>query len=188
MAAEQAKEAERDVVGTAAQTVFEDVDRALNVMDEFGHLSTGPAAAVTSWLPTTPADQLQKHIDSIKGNVGIDSLLKIKKSGAGLGHIPQAQLEMLASLLGKLDSNMKYEDLQYNLNRIGNIYKDIVEKTGGDPKGVYNKRRQDAGLSPDDGNLSSRSQDIIEPQPLSTGGSTVTPERVEELKKKYGIQ
>jgi hypothetical protein len=138
---ERKREAAADVKGKAAQTVFEDTDRALDIVDQYGGFATG-VAGISDVLPTTPAHQLRMHIESVKGNIGVDKLLDIKASGAGLGHIPQAQLEMLSSLLGKLNTKMKADDLKYNLKRIQEIYGDIVEKTGGDPLGRYQERQQ----------------------------------------------
>jgi len=142
-AAEAAKKeaAGKAVVGTAAQTVYEDVDRSLDLVDQYGSTAAG-IGGMTDWLPTAPAHRLKQHIESVKGNIGIDQLLKIKESGAGLGHIPQAQLEMLASLLGRLDTKMQPEDLKYNLMRIQEIYADIVQRTGGDPRAQYRERKE----------------------------------------------
>jgi hypothetical protein len=125
----------------AAQTVFEDSDRALAVLQRWGNVAAGPGSLLDR-IPTTPAQQLRKHIDSIKGNVGIDSLLKIKASGAGLGAIPQAQLEMLASLMGNLDNAQTASDLQFNIARINEIYGDIVRTEGGDPVQMAEERRR----------------------------------------------
>jgi hypothetical protein len=133
-----------EVKAQAAQTVYEDTDRALDVLNKWGHLASG-VAGTTDWLPSAPAHQLNQHIESIKGNVGIDSLIKIKESGAGLGQIPQTQLEMLASLLGRLNTRMRPEDLRFNIQRIQEIYADIVEKEGGDPKEAYKERLKRIG-------------------------------------------
>lgn len=143
---------EREAV--AAQTVFEDTQRVLDVLDKYGAAATGPAASATKWLAITPAGQVNKHIESIKGNVGIDSLLKIKREGSGLGQVPQSQLDMLAGLLGKLDPDMKLEDVRYNVERIQEIYADIVKKSGGDPKALYQERQ---------GRLSGRPSEALAP-------------------------
>lgn len=129
-----------EVTGRAAQTVFEDVERSLNLLNDHGQLAAGIGGVATRGLPTTPAHRLTQHIESIKGNIGIDSLLKIKASGAGLGHIPQAQLDMLAGLIGRLDAAMHPTDLRYNLERIQEIYADIVRTSGGDPTQLYAER------------------------------------------------
>lgn len=139
-----------EVTQRAARTVVDDTQRALDVLDRSGSWAAG-AGSYLSGLPGTSARALQKHIDSIKGNIGIDSLLSIKRSGAGLGQIPQSQLDMLASLMGNLDTAQSPSDLAYNLRRIEEIYADIVEKTGGDPKKIAEDRaRREAGGSVED--------------------------------------
>jgi len=149
------REPGRRVTSRAAQTVVEDVDRALDLVDKYGRLAAG-VGGVTGWLPETPASQLSQHIESIKGNIGIDSLLKIKESGAGLGHIPQAQLEMLASLLGRLDVKMRPEDLRWNLQRISEIYEEIMTEAGGDTTDI--RTRQGSRSQQSEGTTGTRTQ------------------------------
>jgi hypothetical protein len=142
------KETGQEVTRTAAQTVFEDTSRALTVLDRSPTTATGFGAAVLRNVPGTDAKELQGHIDSIKGNIGIDQLLKIKASGAGLGAIPQAQLEMLASLLGNLDATQNRRVLRENLMRVQEIYKEIVEKSGGDPIQMMKERQERQQTAP----------------------------------------
>jgi hypothetical protein len=127
------------VVMRGAQNVFEDSSRALDIIRQHGNVAAGPGALLDR-IPATPARALRGHIDSLKGNIGIDSLLKIKESGAGLGAIPQAQLEMLASLLGNLDTAQDPADLMFNLERVRETYEDIVRREGGDPQQLYADR------------------------------------------------
>ncbi len=134
-----AKEVSSQVTMTAAQTVFEDAGRAIEVLDSYGNVAGG-IGALSAVIPSTPARELRGHIESIKGNIGIDQLLKIKQSGAGLGAIPQAQLEMLAGLLGNLDAAQNPRVLRQNIQRVMDIYADIVRKEGGDPQQLAQER------------------------------------------------
>ncbi len=141
---EEAKKAAKSrVTLRAAQTVFDDVARAEKILMDSGSFAAGPGGVLAD-IPiiggSTEAGRLRALIDSVKGNVGIDSLIEIKSSGAGLGQIPQSQLEMLGSLLGKLDVSMKPSDLLWNMRRIGDIYKDIVKTEGGNPSELYKDR------------------------------------------------
>jgi hypothetical protein len=148
--AERERQFASEVVLTAGQTVFEDTSRALEILDRSGNLAAGPGAFL-SRIPATDARTLRGHIESVKGNIGIDQLLKIKASGAGLGAIPQAQLDMLAGLLGNLDQAQGPQDLMYNLRRVQEIYMDIVEAEGGDPLQIYADRLDrfgDTGTQP----------------------------------------
>jgi hypothetical protein len=145
--AQQAKETGSAVTRTAAQTVFEDADRAIKIVQESPRSATGLGAMVLQNIPATSARELRGHIESIKGNIGIDQLLKIKASGAGLGAIPQAQLEMLASLLGNLDGQQNSQVLLTNLQRVQEIYSDIVQKEGGDPRKMWEERQRRLGTT-----------------------------------------
>lgn len=142
---EAQKEKAAEITGTAAQTVWEDGVRSMSVITENPKQATGLMGKVSKRIPGTPAHELNQHFESMRGNIAVDSLLKIKASGAGLGQVPQSQLEMLAGLLGRLDVEMETQELKFNLNRIMEIYADIVEKTGGDPEGVFKKRLEKFG-------------------------------------------
>lgn len=131
------KEKGDEITQTAAQTVFADTRRALDLVRKYGRNAAGTWANATKFVSELPAGRLEAQIKSIQGNIGIDTLLKIKASGAGLGQVPQAQLEMLASVLGILKVGMHPEDLEYNLQRVNDIYGDVVRKTGGDPNKLY---------------------------------------------------
>jgi hypothetical protein len=161
--AERERQFASEVVLTAGQTVFEDTSRALEILERSGNLAAG-AGAFLSRIPATNARTLRGHIESVKGNIGIDQLLKIKASGAGLGAIPQAQLEMLAGLLGNLDQAQEPQDLMYNLRRVQEIYMDIVEAEGGDPLQIYADRLDRFG---DTG-----------PQPANQAAAPVSPDQV----------
>ena len=137
---QQERVAGMEVAARAAQNVFEDVERALELIDEHGRRAAGTAGALTSFISEAPAGRISSHIRSIKGNIAIDSLLAIKRSGAGLGAIPQAQLEALAGLLGEINVRMHPDDLKYNLARIQKEYEDIASKLGGDPRTIYADR------------------------------------------------
>jgi len=144
----ESKEVGKEVTRTAAQTVFEDTQRALSVVDRSPQTATGFGAAFLRNIPATDAKELKGHIESIKGNIGIDQLLKIKASGTGLGQVPQSQLEMLATMLGNLDETQNARVLRENLVRVQEIYEDIVLKAGGDPKLTMQERQQRQQTTP----------------------------------------
>jgi len=135
------KEADRKRAGGAfmksiqAQTVVEDVGR-LNVMLDADEVPFGRAAMIQEKL--TPALQSDAYrnatslIDSVKGNVGIDSLLRIKASGAGLGQVPQSQLDMLSQLLGDLHLKQSREQFMYTWNRMGVVYEIVMDQAEDD--------------------------------------------------------
>lgn len=121
--AERAIRAQNKFTATAARTVVEDANRA---EDLIGFWTTGIPGVIQSAIPTTPANVLNAHLASVKSNVAVDQLLNIKKSGAGLGQVPQSQLEMLSELLGVLKISLPPDVLTYTLKRTREIYEDVM--------------------------------------------------------------
>jgi len=137
---ETKKVAKAENIAVTAGTVVEDIDRALKVLSPFSSGLSGLSAVI----PGSDANELKGHIDSVKSNIGIDKLLKIKESGAGLGQVPQSQLDMLASTLGNLDITQKTHVLKENLQRAKKIYSDIIKKAEKDlPQQVSNNQPQE---------------------------------------------
>jgi len=129
------KEDKKEKVGkeskaTIASTVVVDAQRALDLIDEDG-TTTGADAFALRLVPGTKAYALDQMVKSIQANIGIDKLLDIKASGAGLGQVPQSQLEMLASVLGQLNTAQDRETVRYNVQRVLDLYSDIVAQAGG---------------------------------------------------------
>lgn len=125
------KETMAESKGVIGGTVIEDAQRAIDLIKANPKLTTGPAGAATKDIRFGPAYTTNLMIESVRSNIGIDKLLDIKASGAGLGQIPQTQLKTLQSVLGGLEQGQNAETLLYNLDRVIKIYSDIVEKAGG---------------------------------------------------------
>lgn len=130
------KEDKKEKVGkeskaTIAATVIVDAQRALDLID-LDSSTTGADAFALRLAPGTKAFALDQMVKSIQANIGIDKLLDIKASGAGLGQVPQSQLEMLASVLGQLNTAQDKETVRYNVERVLTLYSDIVRQAGGE--------------------------------------------------------
>ena len=125
------KETMEESKGVIGGTVIEDAQRAIDLIKANPKLTTGPAGFAGKDIGFGPAYTTNLMIESVRSNIGIDKLLDIKASGAGLGQIPQTQLKTLQSVLGGLDQGQNAETLLYNLERVITIYSDIVEKAGG---------------------------------------------------------
>ena len=125
------KETMEESKGVIGGTVIEDAQRAIDLIKANPKLTTGPAGFAGKDIGFGPAYTTNLMIESVRSNIGIDKLLDIKASGAGLGQIPQTQLKTLQSVLGGLDQGQNAETLLYNLKRVIDIYSDIVEKAGG---------------------------------------------------------
>jgi hypothetical protein len=112
-----------------AQTVVEDVFR-LNDQLDAGTVPFGRNAKIQADLhPSMQSDGYRNAsslIESVKGNVGIDSLLRIKATGAGLGQVPQSQLDLLSRLLGELDLGQEEGQFRYTWDRMRRVYEAIM--------------------------------------------------------------
>lgn len=94
--------------------------------NSFSEAITRAAAAN---IPGADTREVQRLIDSVKSNIGIDTLLRIKRSGAGLGQVPQSQLETLQSVLGNLDITRDPTLLLRDIGDINRQYLDIIDKS-----------------------------------------------------------
>ena len=75
--------------------------------------------------------EIERLIQSVKDNVGIDALLNIKREGSGLGQVPQKQLESLQGLVGRLEVSRDPALLRRDLVDVLGMYEDIMNSLGG---------------------------------------------------------
>ena len=87
---------------------------------------TAPGQFVAAGSPTV---DFINNLQSLKDTVAIQRLLEIKAAGAGLGAIPQSQLEALARALGNLNASTSDDILARNLRDVRRLYQGIVENS-----------------------------------------------------------
>ncbi|MBZ9742357.1 hypothetical protein [Mesorhizobium sp. CO1-1-4] len=117
----------------SANIVVDDIDRALANIDASPMLNTGVGAAVTGAVPGTPAFNTSALIDTVKANAGFDKLQAMREAsptGGALGAVSDAENHMLQAAIGNLNTSQNTEQLQYNLKRVSNIYRDIIDGPG----------------------------------------------------------
>jgi hypothetical protein len=124
-----------------SNTVVEDIDRAMRLINSADYDLAGWAGATMSYVPDTAAYDLKVLIDSIKGNAGVDSLLNIKRSGAGLGQIPQSQMDFLSNLMGNISQAQSLAQLKETLGRYRKIYNDVYANAKSDNDKIFSKIR-----------------------------------------------
>jgi hypothetical protein len=73
-------------------------------------------------IPGTPEYKAATYLESLKGTISIEQLLNIKRQGAGLGQVPQAQLNLLARLMGELTLGLDKSDLTSLVKDIQDTY------------------------------------------------------------------
>lgn len=133
-----------ETVARTAKTVVDDIQAVKRLAGEHPELAASWGSKL-SFVPGTPAANIKARIESIKGNSGVDSLLKIKASGAGLGQIPQSQMDMLSNLIGNLDQAQSFPELLDVINRYERIYKDVYNNAISDNQKIKSKIRQPIG-------------------------------------------
>lgn len=91
-------------------------------------------------IPGTDAYEIERDIQSVKDNIGIAELLRIKESGSGLGHVPQSQLETLQSVLGRLEISRDPATLRQDLTNALRIFEQIVQHNDEEVEEVTRQR------------------------------------------------
>lgn len=114
----------------AGGTVVQDAGRALEIAKKYA-----TASGFTGWalknIPGewNPAHEFLQHLNSIRSNTGINEIVKMKQSsptGGALGQIPVQQQEKMEQLLGNIIQDQKQQVLIDNLERIQNLWLDMV--------------------------------------------------------------
>jgi len=117
----------------AAKTVVRDFSEALNLMSsdlfQYQNVASASQRALFKNFPGTIVYEINSLIESAKSNIGIDKLLEIKASGAGLGQVPQSQLETLQSVLGRMDVTRDPVLLRRDIEEAINKYNSVVDRT-----------------------------------------------------------
>ena len=125
-------------VARAGGTVIQDLNRALGILDQSDQrgMFSGPAAGPFSGqfreMPGTPAYEINQLVQSALSNVGLDTLQRMRENsptGGALGQVPIQQQQRLEQVLGSLDVRQSPDILRDNLNRVSNLYMDIVYGT-----------------------------------------------------------
>jgi hypothetical protein len=129
-------EARDATVTRAADVVTQDIDRALSIIESNPNLTTGIGGVLTGWVPGQPSFNLNSLIDTVRSNVGFDKLQAMRDAsptGGALGQVSQQENLLLQATIGNLATSQGTEQLVDNLNRVYNIYLDIVHGPGNGP-------------------------------------------------------
>lgn len=111
----QQYELQDDAVNTA-------IDKAISMADGMG--ATGLASQLTGPIGGTPAYNLARQIDTIKGNIGFDKLQNLRDNsptGGALGQVAVQELQMLQSVLGSLDQAQDSSQLKTQMAQIKDL-------------------------------------------------------------------
>ncbi len=128
-----------------SNVVLEDIGRARDLIKNDGLIgSTGVAGYALSGIPGTDAHQLNRFIDTIKANAGFDRLQAMRDAsptGGALGQVSEKELMYLQAAIGSLDQSQNEKELLHNLDRVKNIYNEIIYG----PKAQSDRQTQPGG-------------------------------------------
>lgn len=125
---------------TYSSVVLQDIGKAKEMASGKGSLlPTTGIGSIMSGIPGTKAHDLAATLDTIKANIGFDRLQKMRAespTGGALGSVSDSENKMLQSTLGSLAQSQSREQFMQNLDRLENVYLDIVHGKGNWRKGT----------------------------------------------------
>lgn len=148
--AEEAKGKKRERV---TDIVTQDIDRALDIIDNSTLPTTGMIGEWLSGIGGTNARNLRGLVDTVKANAGFEQLQAMREAsptGGALGQVSERELAFLQSTIGNLEQSQTAEQLKDNLNRVWNVYQNIIHGEGNfQPRRLGFERGRGAGSGTD---------------------------------------
>jgi hypothetical protein len=131
-----------------AQTVTQDIKRAINILNSGGIMpKAGTAGELLSPIGETPSGQITDLVKTVKANIGFDKLQAMREAsptGGALGQVSEMENRLLQATQGNLEIGQKPEQLDMNLKRIYNKYMDTIHGTPDEIRDIA----QQIGLDP----------------------------------------
>lgn len=115
------------------------IDEALSLS---GKYTTGVLGTVGKFVPGSSANDLSKTINTIKANIGFDTLQQMRDNsptGGALGSVTENELELLQSTIRSLEQSQSTEQFRANLNKVKDHYAKSLSRI----KAAY---KQDYGI------------------------------------------
>lgn len=136
VAAEQAAavaqaEGRGELAARAGNVVLEDIGRIQNIIAESDLPVTGMTGALLRNIPGTNAYDVSALATTIRANIGFDRLQQMREAsptGGALGAVSERELTELQSVLGSLDQAQSQEQFERNLNRLSDLYTNMMQK------------------------------------------------------------
>lgn len=117
--------------------VVQEVDRVLGLMDNSTLPVTGGVGSVLSRIPGTAARDVSALLDTIRAEGAFGRLQQMREAsptGGALGAVTENELRLLQASLGSLEQSQSSDQFRDNLNRVRNIYLDIIHGPGQGPE------------------------------------------------------
>lgn len=126
----------RPQVVQAATGVIQDIDRIIGMVKENPGKTTGTGAQLLSNIGGSKAKDVSALLDTIKANASFDKLQAMRAAsptGGALGAVSDQENKMLQSAIAALDQSQSPDQFTRNLNRVKNVYLDIIHGPGNGP-------------------------------------------------------
>lgn len=182
------KELAQEQVKQAAGITVDTINRAVTNIEDSPYPITGAIGTALSYIPGSNAFNLSSQLDTIRSNIGFEALQKMRQSsptGGALGPVSDTENRLLQSVLGSLRQGQDDDELKSNMNRIREIYLDVLH-------GVNRPNRQMQYLTQEDiATLNEAQQaataqggDMPDPAQLTPQDlSRLTPEQLDALER-----
>jgi len=111
--------------------VIEDINRYRGLVENQGVFTpvTGALGEIVGNIAGTPAADARSLANTIGANIqfeALDQMRKESKTGGALGSITENELRDLRDTLGSIAASQSDEQLLYNLNRLENLYNNVM--------------------------------------------------------------
>ena len=128
--------------------VLEDINRYRDLVENQGVFTpiTGALGEIVGNIAGTPAADARSLANTIGANIqfeALDQMRKESKTGGALGSITRNELEDLRATLGSIAASQSDEQLLYNLNRLENLYNNVMAEAMSYPE----EERQKYGIT-----------------------------------------
>lgn len=137
-AARQATEAKAANARRSGDIVLEDIARTRAAVEGAPWYSPAVGLGSSIWqnVGGSPAVNVKALTDTIRANIGFDRLNQMRAespTGGALGQVTERELAFLQSVLGSLEQSQSEEQFLQNLDRLNQVYGEIVHGPGGAP-------------------------------------------------------
>lgn len=135
-AEEQARANAAEGTGRAAGIVLEDIGRIRQMVESNPRLTTGVGGVIMQQIAGTDAADVKALSETVRSNIGFDRLQQMREAsptGGALGNVTERELAGLQAVLGNLEQSQSSDQLLFNLERLDEVYRGILDKAAAYP-------------------------------------------------------
>ena len=124
---------QRELAETSGNVVFENIKDFKDLVQNQGVFTpvTGITGAISSNIPSSARVDAEQLALTIKSSIGFDRLQQMREAsptGGALGQVSDLELATLQAVLGSLSTEQSDKQLLRNLDRLEEIYAEILNK------------------------------------------------------------